>query len=189
MKTERVAIAVVSVALLVTSCTSTHSLLSAARRNNTEGLQAAISEGANLNRRDGGGMTALTYMANFGNTNGTVLLLDAGADVNLPNAQGLTPLDWAVVGCRPSMVKLLVERGGALKSPDVGCRALIHACAREPKHWIGEPKCQVEIVKLLLSGGVDPNCTAGGRKTALQFASDNGYSEIVKLLKDAGTKE
>ncbi|RMD79282.1 MAG: ankyrin repeat domain-containing protein, partial [Lentisphaerae bacterium] len=44
----------------------------------------------------------------------------------------------------------------------------------------------VDVVKILLEHGADVNAKCKKGKTALMFASEKGYQEIVELLKDAG---
>jgi ankyrin repeat protein len=46
----------------------------------------------------------------------------------------------------------------------------------------------IEIVKLLLEAGVDVNTKTKKGETALIYALNNGYTEIVNLLKKAGAK-
>jgi len=42
---------------------------------------------------------------------------------------------------------------------------------------------------MLLENGADINVKTNDGKTALTFASENGHSNIVELLKQAGAKE
>ena len=44
-------------------------------------------------------------------------------------------------------------------------------------------------VKALLAKGADVNAKTNDGKTALMYAADKGYTEIVRLLKQAGAKE
>ncbi|KAJ6631778.1 hypothetical protein B0H10DRAFT_1719533, partial [Mycena sp. CBHHK59/15] len=44
----------------------------------------------------------------------------------------------------------------------------------------------VEIVRLLLEKGADPNALGGSYGSAIQAASDTGHLEIVKLLIETG---
>jgi len=46
-----------------------------------------------------------------------------------------------------------------------------------------------DIVKLLIENGADVNVKDKDGMTALMYASEEGYTEIVSLLKNAGAKE
>ena len=48
---------------------------------------------------------------------------------------------------------------------------------------------QAEVAKLLLDRGADVNASFADGRTALTFASDRGYTDVVKLLKAHGAKE
>lgn len=47
----------------------------------------------------------------------------------------------------------------------------------------------IEVVKLLLAKGADVNAKNKSGRAALMYASEKGYTEIVKILKAAGAKE
>jgi ankyrin repeat protein len=49
----------------------------------------------------------------------------------------------------------------------------------------GGPR-HIEIVKLLLAAGADPNIADRDRVTPLQHARDRRYDAIAALIKDAG---
>ena len=47
----------------------------------------------------------------------------------------------------------------------------------------------IEAVKTLLDKGADINAKDNDGSTALKLASEKGYTDIIKLLKQAGAKE
>jgi len=102
--------------------------------------------------------------------------LDAGAGVNESDRQG-TPLYLAVRGGHLAAAKLLIERGAdvnAATTPALG-PALMPALA----------KSNIELIKLLLDGGANPNAQRG-REAALHIAVRSGCLDCVKALVKAG---
>ncbi|KAI8716908.1 NACHT domain-containing protein [Fusarium sp. LHS14.1] len=80
----------------------------------SEGRDARIREllerGANINARDEGGHTALTWAAMKGHTSTMRLLIENGADVNACTDDGRTVMDW-FYGMDEDIVNLLWEYG------------------------------------------------------------------------------
>lgn len=104
------------------------------------------------------------------------ILIDAGANIH-DMSGGSTPLHNAVFGGNSAIVDLLIKRGVDLEVHDDHQEntALILAS------YYGD----IEIVKLLLDAGANPNLFDEEQKTALSHAADKGYLEIVKLLINA----
>jgi ankyrin repeat protein len=46
---------------------------------------------------------------------------------------------------------------------------------------------KTELVKLLIQWEADPNCVDSDRNTAIHFAVDYGYEDIVRILLKSGT--
>ena len=102
--------------------------------------------------------------------------LDAGAGVNESDGRA-TPLYLAVRGGHLAAAKLLIERGAdvnAAPTPLLGS-ALMPALAKR----------SVDMIKLLLDAGADPDSTRG-RESALHIAVRSGCLECVKALVEAG---
>ena len=47
---------------------------------------------------------------------------------------------------------------------------------------------RIEMVKILLERGADPNATDMEGWTAIRYADAYGYDEIVKMLRNAGAR-
>ncbi|MGI8898479.1 MAG: ankyrin repeat domain-containing protein, partial [Pyrinomonadaceae bacterium] len=71
------------------------SIIRAASNGNADAVRALLSEGADVDRRNRGGQTALMLAAIFGHVDIACLLLAAGADVRLQDNLGLTAREWA----------------------------------------------------------------------------------------------
>jgi len=127
-----------------------HSLLTASRNNDVEGIRAALKQKAYLETRqpficDHGlgkceeahrprqkkerptGLTPLMYVAQGGSIKCTQLLLEAKANVNAMDEEGLRPLHFAAGAGEMSICELLLQWGaerGAMD--DQGRRAARH---------------------------------------------------------------
>lgn len=77
-----------------------------------------LGRGADPNKRDAQGNTALHAAAMLGFQEGATLLLGNGAQVNLANNSGETPLIVAVQKRNIPMVRLLLANGADARIPD-----------------------------------------------------------------------
>jgi ankyrin repeat protein len=182
----------------------------AIRNDNVEMVKHLIRHGANVNAPMGLHYWPLSYAAEISTTEIVSLLLDHGANPNHKNYAGQTPLMGAVRGrgasakCRKNVVKLLLERGAtnvnARRKGDSATALLmtsVRGCKKE--------EC-IEITKLLLEAGADPNVetrlnkkclksSTGGTwyiasgRSPLHMARKNGCEEQVRLLKAYGAKD
>jgi ankyrin repeat protein len=122
-------------------------------------------------------------------------LLSKGGDANLRDCWGLTPLHHAAYGGFVEIARVLHRHGPCnlnlqCGDDEAGDTPLMKAC------WKGH----VAIVALLLCDrpslgiddldypGADPNVANRAGATALHFAADKGFMEIVEMLLAAGGK-
>ncbi len=211
-------------------------LMHASGKGQIQTVRALIRRGAAVNKKDAIGATALMLAAEAGHVEVVKALLAAGADPNAAggiahgpifsvmtmamnssnknrmevidtliaggarmNPAGgfpAAPLVYAVQGCDVMMIGALLERGADVNWD--GGAPLVAAVTN------GNP--EVEIVKILLAAGADPNrprMNCGGEGKSLlscledqvKFARDDAGKkrddygeEIVQLLKKAGAK-
>ena len=103
------------------------------------------------------------------------LLLDHKANVNARTKNGgLTPLDFAVMQRNLTIAQLLVERGAELRNPG----PLLMAATSG----------SIDIARLLLTSGADPNARDDDGTTALDIAVHRGNREVAELLVDSGAR-
>jgi len=101
-------------------------------------------------------------------------LLLMGADINTKNDFGLTPFELAVVGNNCGVVEYFLQLGQNPNLERGGGTPLMSAAANG----------NLELLKLLLKYGADPDLPGDGKATALMSAT--GHTEIFKILVSHG---
>ena len=88
----------------------------AASKDQYEALKLLIENGAEVNARNDGGVTALMWAVNKGSISSDTikivqLLIRNGADVNAKTARGKSALNWAEDYEHKTLVKILKDSG------------------------------------------------------------------------------
>jgi ankyrin repeat protein len=150
----------------------------AAMRGDRAELRGLIQEGADVNRGQADGATALHWAAYHGDPDLAKVLLEAGADPAVANRNGSTPLWLAAHQGDAAMIDVLLEGGAdANEQLPLGRRPLMLA-ARSGS---------VEAVRVLLDRGADPNASETERgTTALMQAADQGHADVMAVLIEHG---
>lgn len=109
------------------------------------------------------------------------LLVNAGANVNDVNQDGISPLEIATYDPpTPQMVNYLISKGANVNQTNyLGSTALM-TNAKRPNLTYTEAKLQ--IARTLLKAGTDPSVVNNHGKTALQYAIDSNFTEMINLL-------
>ena len=148
-------------------------------------VQQAIKAGADLNARDGEGVTPLMYAAWF-NTNPEVLsvLIKAGADLNARNEQGRSPLMYAAwFNTNPEVLSVLIEAGVDVNARDKDGVTPLMLAAR---HNINP-----EVLSVLIKAGANILLKDNSGKTTFDYAKNNSSIKGTKVyweLNDARYK-
>jgi ankyrin repeat protein len=112
-------------------------------------MSALVDKGANVNARDGRGLTVLWFALREGKEAVIKVLLDKGADVNMVAGKaGWTPLMEAVAMGRPSIVKILLEKGADVNAKKNGVTALNIAKASRTR-----ANKKIELIQILNNAG------------------------------------
>jgi ankyrin repeat protein len=86
----------------------------AVRDGDSDGAQAEIWGGADVNAQDEEGRTPLHYACGNGDVDMVRLLLGAGADVTIAADDGNTPLHYAADNCYGEIAEMLIKSGADL---------------------------------------------------------------------------
>ena len=113
---------------------------------------------------------------------GRQTLLKAGANPNKPDADGSTPLHFAAEHKAAEAVKVLLAAGGKVNAQNKK--------GETPLFCAVEEGAGLDIVKILLAAGADPNIAAAKRdnSTPLIEAVREGQPEVLDALLSAGAK-
>lgn len=142
----------------------------AAENGNNDVIEFFISEGLDVNTRDGWGYSALTDAVIAGHAKTSQFLIDSGANIENIDDLSYTPLMWAIKKDRLEIAELLIKNGANIHYvASSGLTPLILASARGNR----------EIVRRLMELGVDPYYTDTKGLTAIDYAMNE---EIRSLL-------
>lgn len=133
-----------------------------------------LDHGAKVDVRSRDGLTPLHYAANAGHKAMAELLVARGADLNaaeknVPEKPGRTPLHSVSRMGYLSLVEWLVAKGAKLDALDGEGTPLAAACLAG----------KLEVMRLLLDRGANPNLAAPGKRPPL---ADARSIEAVRLL-------
>lgn len=160
-------------------------LIHAATVGSIETMRLILDNGANVNAKTHGGMTAL--MSAVSDLAKVRLLVERGADVNTATATGRTALQLAAMGGSSGpIVRYLLEHRANARAVDSGNVTTLLAAT------LGN---DTESIRLLVEAGVDVNEATKGTDvgdfsgtTPLTYAAMAGNVEAVRLLLARGAK-
>jgi serine/threonine-protein phosphatase 6 regulatory ankyrin repeat subunit B len=151
-------------------------LIKAVHENNLELLKWTISLGADVNGKDFADRPLLIVAIELNHFDIAKELIRNGANVNVQDEQGRTPLmivfdtTWDT-----HIVRDLIENGTDVNIKDANGSNILHfACVTNNQN--------LEVIKQIISKGVDINSQNNDGYTALICATANLSSDIVKEL-------
>ncbi len=147
----------------------------AALNGDLEGVSSMLKLGMDANETDVEGRTALMFAAYNGHTEIARILIDRGAKIDALDHSHRTALLFAATGPFPETVKLLLDNKSNPNVVDNGehFSPLMHAAAEG----------NLDIVKILLEYGADPDLKDVDGDTAESFARQKGHTALVDYLK------
>lgn len=156
-----------------------------AAANNTESVKTIklfLQRGAQIDREDDGGSTALVYASTYGAPENLELLLKEGAEVNHQDYSGETALFVAARRGYLPAAEILLKNGADIEHEDIhGKTALFEAITNPRGTGIGIER-KLEVAKFLLKKGADVNHRNKDGRTPLFTAILENTEEMVRLL-------
>lgn len=160
-------------------------LLAATHGNHVEVARALIAAGADVNAKDDIQDSAYLYAGAAGHLEILKLTLAHGADLKSTNRYGGTALIPACERGHVETVRTLIEAGVKVDHVNrLGWTGLLEAIILSD----GGPR-HVQIVRLLLEAKADPNLADKDGVTPLAHATQRGYREIERMLREAGASD
>jgi ankyrin repeat protein len=138
-----------------------------------------IERGAQIDRPDEDGKTALSHRSWLGKTATIRALIEHGADVDWHDNNGKTCLISAGEGGKPDTARLLLAAGADPDGRDDNGNTALHWAARQ-----GHPR----TCAALLDGGVELEAVDSSGRTALVLAASARRERVVKLLLERGAR-
>lgn len=157
------------------STETTSPLMTTAEKGSLALVQILLQAGAQVNKRDAHGYTALTRAVKPNNTAVIQELMRAGADINHTTPGRRSVLTAAIENNAFDAVKVLVE-AGAIINPERSYLPLERAAANN----------RLEISQYLIQHGADVDARDAGNGTALDSAIRWNHYDIVRELVLAG---
>jgi len=149
-----------------------------------------------------GGFTPMLFAAREGSLDAARVLVEAGADVNLADPDGISPAMMSIINGHYDTAALLIRAEGvSVNAIDkAGRTALFYAADMHRLEWLfsrptprpsGELD-SLDVVKLLLAGGANPNTRLTGRPFTIHHDS-GGHPSLVEgstpFMKAASTSD
>jgi tetratricopeptide (TPR) repeat protein len=155
-------------------------LMVASLDGHIEVVQLLFANGADVNAKGNGGLTALMAASINGHIDIVQALIEKGADVNTQNCYGMTALMAASQNGHIEVVQALIDGGADVNAED---------CNGGTALMVASQNGHVEVVRSLIDNDADVNAKNYDGVTALSIASQNGHPEVVKTLNEAVAKK
>ena len=159
-------------------------LMAACATGNVELAKYLIGKGVDINEKNSQGETSIIYAARAGHANVIKELINKGADANSKDGVKRSALMLAARTEHIEAIRVLLNNGADINYQLKGATALSEAAGYG----------RIENVKLLLEKGAKVGFTpyiAGSHDSSLPLrrAEEEGYEDILKLLKAVRAKE
>lgn len=139
-------------------------------------INELLGKGADINRQDRAGRTALHLAALHERVGVVRMLLDAGAEVDVTDLRfGYRPLHFSARKGNVGVSELLVRHGADLDAQTLRGKTALHLAVIN-----GHPAVVTILLKYLARVDI---CDSHNR-TPLQYAEANGQTEIVGLIRE-----
>jgi hypothetical protein len=165
---------------LMLMTTTSNPLVQAVLNDDLDEVKVRVMMRARINVRDKAydGLSPLHAAVQNGNVEIARYLLQNGAKVNIRDFQKRTPIMMMDEDASIEMARLLISYGSKLK--------LVDKEKNNALHHLAENGVEPEIVRYLISSGIDVNAVNKEGRTPLMIAAYNSRSEVVTTLLESG---
>lgn len=146
-------------------------------------LQMLLVAGADPNGTNSVGDNALIVAIMNGNTLGIDVLLEFGGDVNQANYFGISAFVGAAMMGDAALVEKLHEHGGDPNAQVTFDRGNNQSSASEPLLCLVAMSGNVEVARVLLEHGANPDLPGGLGRTPADCIEASGSAPMLALLK------
>jgi len=153
-------------------------LISACSNGNLASVKKAVGEGADVNKSDAGGRSALLEAAWNGSSDIVKYLLEQGADPNTADKSGFTPIMRAAEGGYHLVVNALIQKGA-----DVNCRGYVRGTT---PLMLAAENGHLKVITVLLDNSAKINAIDQYEETALGRAYRTYQTKAAQLLESKG---
>jgi len=156
-------------------------------------VELLIAKGADINARGAQRSSALESAAWLGRSDVAKLLIAKGADVNARDESDYTPLHPAAINGLVEVVEMLISKGSDVNAETTWGETPLHPAISGKTPWYSTTPTtfdgKTRVVRVLIANGADVNAQDAWGGTPLKMAQENGYTEIVELLRKHGAKQ
>jgi ankyrin repeat protein len=155
----------------------------AAAYGNLEIVKLLVKAGADLNGHVAYGDVPLMMADEHGNDDITTYLIEQGADVNAPNDFGMTLFIGLCQRGRIKLVQLATKHGGDVNSSFIARTGEGTGMHNYSPLQAAVANGRLEVVKLLLSLGANPEAKDYKGRTSIEIAEFYHRAEVANLLR------
>jgi len=149
----------------------------ASSENLMESVDCLLRHGAELNKTDSKGQTALHCAASAGHCRLIRELLNSMADVNAKDRNGDSALQCAAMNGHKDAMQMLIKGGADVGSTNYKNGTALHYAAKEG---------HCDVIQELLNSMADVNAKNSDGETPIQLAAGTGHNDSVKMLIKGG---
>ncbi|XP_059162586.1 ankyrin repeat domain-containing protein 17-like [Physella acuta] len=147
-----------------------------------EVMRALLQAGADINKRNNNGDSALHFATNGESIESAKVLLEFKADINLKNYIGQTPLFSSLPRSYMQMIEFMLENNANVNDADTkGNTPLLFVCSSKFNN-------RVKVVRLLIKAGASVNCQNSEGYTPLMLVAKQQEIQTMKVLCEAGAE-
>ncbi|XP_059138762.1 ankyrin-3-like [Physella acuta] len=151
-------------------------MVASKRLDKKEVMRALLQAGADTNKRNNNGDSALHFATNGESIESAKVLLEFKADINLKNNTGQTPLFSLLPRSYMQMIEFMLENKANVNDADTqGDTPLL--CNNRS-----------EVVRLLIKAGASVNCQNSEGYTPLMLVAKQQDIKTIKVLCEAGAE-